>query len=1337
MIHKNGFARLTAAVAALLWTVWAVPTETSGRWLFRTVDVRDGLADNFVRDITTDSEGYVWLATINGLSRYDGYRFVNFQPLQWGGRSGDITTVRETADGTLWTVCSEEIFTYRREDQSWHKDGWERLRQLGIEGNGVSRLYVDDEGDLWTVTERGLYHYSYRDGRLSRTDCRGLEAIQHIVARNGTTLVVTADYHIYKVSANGKLTLLTRHPNPKAESRDNRAMMDSRMNLWLFHAHSPAASIWRYSLGNGQWQQPAVLRQMGDDVTVNAMAEDRDGRLWVATGNRGIRVIERRGDADEVTALIPMSSHITCLFADRNNTMWAGLAKLGAAYADLNSLEFVHTTTDGHEDVSALMEDGGGNLWIGFDGEGIMMRRQDGPATFYSATKGQLPSDHITTLTADGQGHILAGTYGGGIARLDGNRFVTLYPDYERLHYVKAIATDRHGALWVATVDKGVVRIADDRFTCYTEANSPLRSDGVTCLAYDTAGDRIYIGTSVGIAAYDCQRGRFVSDDSLDSLKNENVTALLADDGGRLWVGSRNGLWVVGRGERPLQHLTTDQGMTNNVVRALALSGSPASAKMTAEGSRNTVWASTDNGLTCIAVEEGEYKCRPFYGSDGLHGIIFSNNAAMTSYDGTARLGSMTGYVSIPSDPDERAAAFSDSPMNLHVAFTEFRIDGNPVVRPTDDFAIDYSERLGVSISILVPALSHKVRYLYRFKGEKEWMRAPGNMLYFSALMPGRHVLQVKAELTGMVTTEPSELAFRVMPPVWLSKWAILCYLLLTAGAGWLGWRAVRRRQKRELAMKQMGLNLRKYEMEEDKIRFFTNISHDLKTPLTLVVAPLEKIREHDLPETIRTEIDVAWRNARQLYDLVLELLDFRRLDVGMEKLNLSHGDLVSFVRQTAQSFAYYTTRKHIDLRLDLPTEAVEMPFDENKMRRIVTNLLSNAYKYNVDGGSVTVALTMSQGDKTGAARNQGQASQILLSVADTGIGVKDKHRIFDRFVQETHGQEQEGSGLGLHIVRQYVAMMGGSISVSDNQPRGTVFTIALPNSEEFAAATPSADGTPEGNSCVPSVASDQGASASLPTIMVVEDNTDARLFLQRSLEDEYHVVTAADGREALRLLAKGDSVSLIISDVMMPVMDGMELVRQIRKNIRYSHIPVILLTAKSSEEDIIAGLKEGVAEYLTKPYSLAVLRLRIRKILEWTQHAHEQVARGVEIKPSDITVSSIDEELIRHVVSEVEANIDNQNYSVVQLSAAVGMTRGTLYKKLMAITGKSPVELIRIVRLKRGRDLLDQGRTNVSEVADKVGLSPKMFAQYFRETYGLTPSEYLKQRKIIIHQSI
>lgn len=1279
MKHKNITIcqALTVALTAALLTAMQ-PVAAADH--FRTIDVKDGLADNFVRDIMTDSKGYVWLSTINGVSRYDGYRFMNFQPQQWGGRSGDVSMVRETADSTLWMLTtSGELFTYRRMEQAWRMDGAERLAQMGVEGNILTAFYVDDAGSLWIATERGLWHQGQKGNTHSESP------IRHIVGQQGTMLVITANYNIYKVTADGRMTLLTRHPKPSIDERDSRVMLDSRMNLWLYNAHELASDLWVYNLDSGQWLQPESLRRLGSDATINAMTEDREGRLWIATGNQVVSM-----DHSEMLHL----PHITCLYADRHNTMWAGSAKLGAAYADMNSPDFIQITTDGYEDVSALLQDARGNLWIGFDGDGIVMRDKSGKQCSFSARSGQLPSDNITALAMDAQGSILVGTYGGGIARLYDNRFVPIRADDDLLRYVKDIAVDRHGSLWVATVDKGVVREHQN----YTTENSPLRSNGTICLAYDAPGDRMYIGTSIGLAAYDCSRGSFIFDEVLDSLGNVSITALLVDGGGRLWIGSRDGLWIKGR---TLQHLTTEQGLSHNVVRALATSG-------------GAVWASTDNGLTCIITEGDELKCRPFFDSDGLHGMIFSNNAALTTSDGMVLLGSQKGYVTIPVNysngvPGPGMAHHQGPETMMPVRFTEFRINGDPVVLSPQGFTINYGERLGVSISMMVPALSHKARYLYRFKGEDEWMRTPSNMLYFTSLMPGTHVLQVKAELAGMATTEVSELTFHVRPPFWLSTPAIIGYLLLLIAAGWFVWRAIRRRQKREVAMKQMEINLRKYEMEEDKIRFFTNISHDLKTPLTLVVAPLEKIREHNLPEAIRTEIDVAWRNARQLYDLVLELLDFRRLDVGKEKLNLSHGDLVSFVRQTAQAFAYYTTRKQIDLVLELPATAAETMFDENKMRRIITNLLSNAYKYNVDGGKVTVALGVLQ-------------EEAVLSVSDTGIGVKDKHHIFDRFVQETHGQEQEGSGLGLHIVKQYVDMMGGNISVSDNQPQGSVFTVTLPlQSGELAADMPLADSSQEG---------DANHYASLPTILVVEDNTDARLFLQRSLEDEYHVVTAANGKEALSQLAKADSVSIIVSDVMMPVMDGMELVRQIRKNIRYSHIPIILLTAKSGEEDIIAGLKEGVADYLTKPYSLAVLRLRIKKILEWTQHVHEQVATGIEIKPSEITVSSLDEELISHVIAEVEANINDQNYSVVQLSAAVGMTRGTLYKKLMAIVGKSPVEFIRIVRLKRGKDLLDQGRTNVSEVADKVGISPKMFAQYFREMYGDTPSDYLKRQK-------
>jgi DNA-binding response OmpR family regulator/anti-sigma regulatory factor (Ser/Thr protein kinase) len=498
--------------------------------------------------------------------------------------------------------------------------------------------------------------------------------------------------------------------------------------------------------------------------------------------------------------------------------------------------------------------------------------------------------------------------------------------------------------------------------------------------------------------------------------------------------------------------------------------------------------------------------------------------------------------------------------------------------------------------------------------------------------------------------------------------------------------------------------------VEEEKIRFFTNISHDLKTPLTLVVAPLEKIRQTSLPAPIRTEVDVAWRNARQLNDLVMELLDFRRLDVGMEKLHLKRGDIVSFVRQTAQGFSYYATPKQVELILDLPQQPIEINFDENKMRRIITNLLSNAYKYNIDNGTVTVNLKV-------------DGQQMALSVADTGIGVNDKQHIFDRFVQETHGQEQEGSGLGLHIVRQYAGMMGGSVSVTDNVPQGSIFTVTLPVSLNAIDAEAETDENTE------AAIADADTSAK-PTILVVEDNLDSRQFLKRSLDDEYNIVTAANGKEALRELGQHSEVKLILTDVMMPEMDGIELFRHIRNNINYSHIPVILLTAKSGEENIISGLKEGAADYITKPYSLEVLRLRIKKIMQWTENAYNQVGKGFDISPSEITVSSLDEELVSRVMESIEANMQNPSYSVVQLSNDVNMTRGHLYKKLMAITGKSPLEFIRIVKIKRGKSLLDQGRRNVSEVADRVGLSPKQFSYYFKNIYGETPSEYLKNNK-------
>ena len=1297
-------------------------------FFFRTIDAKDGLADNLVRDISRDTYGYVWFSTINGLSRYDGYRLLNYMPLQSGGSANDISAVRETADTTLWMISVREIYTYNRVKDTWQKDGATRLAKLGIEGT-MTLFYVDDRHNLWVVTETGLYHYDYSQRKLYHFSNYSRSAIGHIVSRNGITLVVTTDYKIYEVALKeNRLNLIAQAPL-ETYNRDSKVYLDNHMNLWVFNSHSQAGSQWQMSLKTRQWRQLMELQLMGN-AHVNAITEDNDGHLWIGTGNADIHIFSYQDERLRVgehssgmrlekvmgtKAFLPHSSHISCFYLDDNNTMWVGSAKLGVAFTDMNSPRFNHISTGDYEDVSSLLQDGNGNLWIGFDGGGVMTKTPTGIVTHYSASENQLPSNLVTSLAIHRDGSILVGTYGDGIAKFNGNRFTPFLPD-ENLKYVKAMTSDSHGCLWIATVDKGIVRITPDgNLVNYTSENSSLLSNGILCLAYDHAGDLLYIGTSVGVSVFDCTKGAFVQMEKMDELKGSYISSLLICNRNSVWIGSRNGLWVYCSKNDTMSHLTTEQGLSHDVIRALAnaTGGKPESGN---EGG-GCVWASTDNGLTCITAD---LECFPFLDADGLHDIVFSNNAALTTANGAALLGSFTGYVSIL--PEIIVARFP----RLHVEFTDFRINGVTNDRFAMDHTMQHDDRLGISVSAMVPALTDKIRYFYRFKGEKRWLRVPGNMLYFVGLQPGTHILQVRAELPGMTRNVEegdewdvrgiSELTIKVKPSPWLSTPALLLYLLLAVVMAWLLYITMRRRQKRELAIKQLEMNLEKYKMEEEKIRFFTNISHDLKTPLTLVVAPLEKIRQNNLPHSVRTELDVAWRNARQLYDLILQLLDFRKLDVGMEKLNLRHGDIVTFVKQAIQGFAYYATRKQVALRMQLPPAPVMINFDENKIRRIITNLLSNAYKYNTDNGTVTVSLDIGQTEG---------ARRLELSVADTGIGIKDKHRIFDRFIQESHGQEQEGSGIGLHIVKQYVSMMGGHIAVTDNKPRGTVFKVTLPIDESVYENVEEL--TQDGDALADELITDNGVQEK-PTILVVDDNTDARLFLQRSLDDEYHVLVAANGKEALRMLARKDDVSIIVSDVMMPEMDGIELFREIKGNINYSHIPVILLTAKSSEENIVEGLEEGVADYITKPFSLAVLRLRIRKVIEWSQNVHNIVATGIEIKPSEITVSSLDEELISHVIGHIEANMQDVNYSVVQLSSDVGMTRGHLYKKLMAITGKSPLEFIRIIKLKRGKSLLDQGRTNISEVADMVGLSAKQFAHYFKLMYDDTPSEYLKK---------
>ena len=649
------------------------------------------------------------------------------------------------------------------------------------------------------------------------------------------------------------------------------------------------------------------------------------------------------------------------------------------------------------------------------------------------------------------------------------------------------------------------------------------------------------------------------------------------------------------------------------------------------------------------------------------------------------------------------------------------RILLNKNIQLLNEITMDYSDsNFALEVSSMDYNSLHKLQYAYRLNKDEEWVKLEGNRIYFNKLSPGTYQLEVKVyeNNNSYKNSKASCLTIHVLPPFWLSVPAYIGYTLLLAGVIIFFFLKMKRKHIRNLSQQKREMEIiQQHEMDEAKMRFFTNVSHDLRTPLSLIIIPLEKLLSSNLEKGVKEELELIHRNSETLLNEVNQLLDFRKLDQQKTQLMLSHGNLSDFVKEVCGSFIPQAVKKGINIRLHINETKMDMDFDRNKIQRILLNLLSNAVKHNYENGEVIVAL-----DKITA--NGTENAQI--QVADTGIGIKDenKDKIFDRFFQEQHSTTTYiGNGIGLHIVKEYVTMHHGTITVENHIPQGTIFTITLPVTHNYAVNDEKQDEAEIREKAVDEVSDTTDTHKT--SLLIVEDNDDFRNFLINCLKGTYQVFDAPNGKEALEILAH-QSIQIVISDVMMPEMDGMELCRKIKTDIRYSHIPVILLTARTADEHELSGLKEGADDYITKPFNLEILLLRIQKILKWTKNNHEKF-KTIDISPSEITVSSLDEQLIEKAIRAVEENMDNSEFSVEELSSYVGMSRGHLYKKLIMITGKSPLEFIRILRVKRGKQLLEQSQLNVSQIAYQIGLSPKQFAKYFKEEFGYVPSEYIK----------
>ena len=1277
--------RISLRILPFIFLIWLLPNVHAQQ--FQIIGVKEGISERNVQSITKDHLGYMWFATLGGLDRYDGYRIEKYSQQEFGLLYDSFRTVAEDGGNHLWAVSSGgQIYLYDRLGNRLTDRIEPVLSDLGIPSSGITKLFVDQGKDLWVESSGNLYHYSFNRKQLETFP---KVATCNSIAGNGITA--------FAAFSNGEIRQLipeTRILFKEGARRRSSLYLDASGRLWKYGISAGPVSFFDQRTDKWNGIEP---NEITSHDYINAVIDDGTGRIWLGSGSSGILVL-----SDDLKSLqtiqhevgnkqtIP-SNHINCFHLGDENILWIGTGKNGLAFTPLESLKIEKMSLGVSEDVGTILEDEKGALWIGFDGQGLF-RHKDAKLTRYDAESGSLPSDNIVGSTLLPDGTPLFTSYGGGVFAMDESTCKPLEnpnPDFQRsTRFSRNILMDSEGKLWIITFGQGIGYLSKDgRWIRFTNTNSPLISNSMTSIASTRTRDIFYASTSECIYRINTKTATLEK-----FLECRQVHNLFVDSRDILWIGTSEGLCFLDtRSKSVLCQLKESDGISNPHIQGIG------------EDRKGNLWVTTDNGFTYLYIiddpmdEKLTIRCYPFYEEDGIGDSPFTKGTVFCAGNGDILMG--TGGQVLRVRPDD----FIRIKRPNSLSFTGIGVSGKNIPIPekgtSDKIRIKYKDILDIEVSAMDYLNRNKIRYEYAIDHKGNWNLMQGNVLFINGFQPGNHLLYVRIAGTGNTDIMPLALQISVAPPFWKSWIAFslyaFCFILILAFI-------LNLIQSRNRKL----LDQEKHEVNEAKLRFFTNIGHDLRTPLTMIITPLGKLLRENKGKPIEKDLDLINRSAHTLMGEIDRLLEFRKIDKAKVSFKPSYGDLVKFINDLCSSFNLLFIDDSVSFTLEPNEEPILMDFDRDKMMRIIQNLLSNAFKYNNPGGYVKVSVQKDRNDA-------------VISVEDSGIGISDegKRHIFERFYQDHRKEAVTGNGIGLHIAAEYVKLHGGKISVTDNHPKGSIFTVTIPiKHEELSPKSkePGGEQEPDNRS--------QAASGKA-RILIVEDNDPFRKFLKDSLSERYKVIEAGNGRSGLEKLAS-HPIDIIVSDIMMPEMDGLELCKQVKNDIRYSHIPIILLTARQQQENALIGLREGADEYISKPFDFEILTLKIDNLLKWTQDNHRKIG-DLHLDTSDITASKIDKDLLDKTIGLIEKHLTDSEYSVEELSAEVGISRSSLYKKLMFITGKSPLEFIRIIRIKRGLEMLESGETSISQIAWQVGFSPKQFSKYFKDEYGCLPSEY------------
>ena len=1334
------------------------------------------LTENTVTCILQDSQGFLWIGTGYGLNKYDGHHMVNYEFSQDDPGSigyGGITSIYEDSKGVLWVGTTEDgLNRYHQETDSFTKYTHDYRDHSTISNNYVSAILEDYAGNLWVGTAGGGLNMLDSTRTIVARYFKNIDDPFGLSGNIITGMVEDEVGNLWIGTEENGVNLFKRNDNRfihyTHDAKDDRSINSNTIHTMY---KSKNGSIWigterglnklAYT-ANGKYifEDIAFDKELNQRVyeVVLSVLVDQKNKLWIGTENGGLIVKDLRTNEEKKYTKDPAGNTLSgnsiwSLYEDNRGFVWLGLFNSGLMKANPNGRRFRHLKSNplipdalGSDIVTSFIELNPQNLLVGTEGGGVY--RWDRNGNSFEQYGNFDPDDvreEVLCMLMDSQENLWVGFWKGGVRVLKkgATEFERIgLPDEPELEDggIFYMEEDHRGTIWISVHKSGLYKYHPATRQFQKFLHDPTDYEGLSTSELNTIFEdsehQLWIGTSTvginlmenaldgtGVISKKYSRGT-----DAGAISGSKVNCVFEDSDHNIWVGTESKLNLFDKENESFRSFGVADGMPNESVRAIL------------EDDHKNLWISTRKGITKLDRKTNTFS--NFNTFDGLQSNEFIRNSCLKTSDGNMLFGGINGFNIF--DPDE----IQFNPYQPPVYLTDFKlsnvsVDAKPDSPLTADimFAEDISlahdqNDFSIEFSLISFSQSRRNNFAYQLENYDDDWRDIGSRRSagYTNIPPGNYVFKVKAtNEDGVWSDKMASIKIHIARAWYQSYLAYTIYALVLGTLLWLGIHLLlnRERLRAQYNLEHMELS-KMQELDEMKSRFFANISHEFRSPLTLILGPLKGLMSSTADESKKEQFGLMIRNATSLLSLINQLLELSKLESGKMKLEASEHDMVEFLKPLVKSFTALANKKYIRYKIDLPSQEMLLYFDPDKLEKIIANLLSNAFKYTPDFGTVELKVN-------------DEGKSISVQVSDSGIGIPDDEAeyIFNRYYRVNNKQaiRNKGTGIGLSLARELVQLHKGSIELVKGQEKGATFKVWLPKGKTHLTPDQLVDQSLNRSSREDLIHEDiltgmddlnetieriENEANDLPLILVVEDDKDISKYVRKILEEEYRVIEAGDGEQGIKT-ALNQIPDLIISDVMMPGIDGYELCSVLKNDLKTNHIPIILLTAKASNDSAILGFEHGADYYVNKPFDPKVLQLRVKNILNTRDKIVKQLgSKSLHMEPKDIQMAKKDQDFLNRAVEIVESHMSDSDFNVEDLGRELGLSRMQLYRKLKALIGKSANEFIRFIKLKRAAQLLDQGAMTISEITYKVGFNDlKYFRDCFKKQYGVNPSDY------------